>query len=231
MQGNSFIGTLILTTFVVSFSWTAAQPKSDWTVGILVYDGVYNTEFVAPMDVFDHVTAQRTATVRVILVAPRAKSVRSVEKLNFQADYSFEDHPPIDILVVPSFQNYQDDLERRDEIIAWVRKTASSARFVLSNCWGAFYLAKAGLLDGRMAMTYPPDIDKLGQQFPKVKAVKGHRFVRDGKFVTGGGGVASYDNSLYVVEQLWGAETARTIARGLVKNWDLVQVPHLIAPW
>ncbi len=178
MQGNSFIGTLILTTFVVSFSWTAAQPKSDWTVGILVYDGVYNTEFVAPMDVFDHVTAQRTATVRVILVAPRAKSVRSVEKLNFQADYSFEDHPPIDILVVPSFQNYQDDLERRDEIIAWVHKTASSARFVLSNCWGAFYLAKAGLLDGRMAMTYPPDIDKLGQQFPKVKAVKGHRFVR-----------------------------------------------------
>ena len=166
-------------------------------MGILVYDGVYNSEFVAPMDVFDHVTAQRKANVRVILVAPRgSRQVTSVEKLNFLADYNFDNHPPIDILVIPSFQNYQDDLEGRDEIISWVGKTASSADLVLSNCWGAFYLAKAGLLDGRMAMTYPPDVEKLGKQFPKLEAVQGYRFVRDGKFVTGGGGVASYDNAL-----------------------------------
>ena len=46
----------------------ALQTQTDWTVGILVYDGVYNSEFVAPMDVFDHVTAKGQSRVRVVLL-------------------------------------------------------------------------------------------------------------------------------------------------------------------
>lgn len=197
-------------------------------VAILVYDGVYNTEFIAPMDVFDHVSARSATRVNVFLVAPDHGPVTSVEGLRFEPDFTFEDHPRADILVVPSFQDYAEDLGNRDEVIDWIKRTSETARFVLSNCWGAFFLAKAGLLDGRQAMTYPPDIDKLGREFPRIEVVKGVNFVRDGKFVTGGGGVASYDNALYVVEILWGPEVAGGIAAGLVKPWNLAEVPHHI---
>ncbi len=206
----------------------AETPAPTVQVAILVYDGVYNTEFVAPLDVFDHVNARGDTRVRVFLVGPEKKTVTSVEGLRFEVDYDFSDHPTVDILVVPSFENFEADLGGRPGVIDWVRKTAGQARFVLSNCWGAFFLAKAGLLDGRQAMTYPPDIERLGRDFPNVKAVEGFSFVRDGKYVTGGGGVASYDNALYVVQELWGESVARGIATGLVKEWDLAKLPHRI---
>ncbi|MFQ5740766.1 MAG: DJ-1/PfpI family protein [Acidobacteriota bacterium] len=219
----------LVVVLLVSFHPAAAAAKHSWKVGILVYNGVYNTEFIAPLDVFDHVNAKGGPVVDVLLVAPESKQIVSAEKLRFSADFTFNDHPPLDILIIPSFENYQSDIGQRKEIIGWIRKTSESATFVLSNCWGAFFLAQAGLLDGRHAMTYPPDIDRLSQQFPKIEAVKGKRFVRDGKFVTGGGGVASYDNALYVVQELWGERTAKSIASGLVREWDLSATPHLIA--
>ncbi len=203
--------------------------KKIWNVGILVYTGVYNTEFVAPMDVFNHVNGKTDAEVKVFLVSVSPDTVTSAEKLHFRPDYTFADNPRIDILVVPSFENYDSDLGKRPEVFDWIRQTAAESQFVLSNCWGAFFLAKAGLLDGRTAMTYPPDIDKLGSMFPKIQTVKGNSFVRDGKFVTGGGGVASYDNALYVVQELWGESVAKSIASGLVKDWDLASTPHLVA--
>ncbi|HSR68525.1 MAG TPA: DJ-1/PfpI family protein [Acidobacteriota bacterium] len=196
-------------------------------VGILVYPGVYNTEFVAPYDVFEHAD-QAGREVKVFLVAPRLEAITSAEGLLFQPDYALDDHPPIDILIIPSFVDYESDLEAKQPVIDWVRRNAHSADWVLSNCWGAFYLAQAGLLKGRFAMTYPPDIDKLAERFPAIKPVKDKRFVRDGKFITGGGGVASYENALYVVEQLWGAQTARRIASGLVLDWNLESVPHYV---
>ncbi len=198
-------------------------------VGILVYSGVYNTEFVAPYDVFQHANAP-DRPVKVFLVSPDDSKVVSAEGLVVEADYTFGEHPRIDILIVPSFKDYESDVQRNTKVIGWVRESAEKARYVLSNCWGAFYLAQAGLLDGRLAMTYPPDIAKLERQFPKLKAVYGKRFVRDGKFITGGGGVASYENALYVVEDLWDASLARRIASGLVLDWDLGGVEHFLKP-
>ncbi len=218
---------VLLLTMLIGPGARAAEQKS-WNIAILVYDGVYNTEFVAPLDVFDHVGGRTEDRINVFLVSPSGGALTSVEKLRFESDFRFGEHPAVDVLVVPSFENYESDLGSRKDVIDWIRKTAKKARYVLSNCWGAFFLAKAGLLEGRSAMTYPPDITKLGEQFPGLKAVEGYRFVHDGRFVTGGGGVASYDNALYVVEKIWGPEVAQGIASGLVKEWDLEKVPHLV---
>lgn len=209
-------------------SYFQSGVKDSWTVGILVYDGVYNTEFVAPMDVFEHAGARGTR-VEVFLVAPAFKAIESAEGLKFRPHYSFADHPKIDVLVIPGFRDYETDLGSKRRVLNWIQSTAEEAQYVLSNRWGAFLLARTGLLDGREAMTFPPDIEKLQEQFPKLRAVPGMAFVRDGKFITGGGGVSSYDNALYVVQELWGEETARNIATGLVRDWDLKMVPHRIA--
>lgn len=199
-----------------------------WNVGILVYPGVYNTEFVAPYDIFDHADRPEHR-IRVFLIAPDKEPILSAEGMRVAPDYTFEEHPSVDILIVPSFEKYLDDLKGRPAVIDWIRKTAEGSKWVLSNCWGAFYLAQAGLLDGRSAMTYPPDLDNFQKRFPRVKVLHRYRFVRDGKFVTGAGGIASYDNALYVVEKQWGKGLARRIARGLIIDWDLDSIPHFLS--
>ena len=54
-------------------------------------------------------------------------------------------------------------------------------------------------------------------------------FVHDGKYITSAGGAKSFEAALYLCEYLYGKEIAlKHLAGGLVIDWDLEKVPHLI---
>ncbi len=110
------------------------------------------------------------------------------------------------------------DLENR-AMIDWVRQRASQARYVISLCDGAFVLAKAGLLDGVAATTFPEDYDRLAQMFPKVDLRVNVSFVDSGKFLTSQGGAKSYDVAMYLVDKLYGQDVAQGIGKGLLIPW------------
>lgn len=97
-----------------------------------------------------------------------------------------------------------------------------------SHCDGAFVLAKAGLLDGKVSTTFPSDIDKMRNTFPNLDIRKDVLFVHDGKYITSVGGAKSFEAALYLSEYLYGPDIARSLARGLVIDWNLKEVPHLI---
>ena len=52
--------------------------------------------------------------------------------------------------------------------------------------------------------------------FPKVTAVDNQRFVATGNVITSNGGLAAFEAALFVVEKLYGKETADEVAAGLV---------------
>lgn len=181
-------------------------------VGILVFDDLFITEFVAPFDVYKHVPDR----MNVFSVAPKAGPVKTYEGVVFHPDYTFANAPKIDILVVPSGnRSTSKDLEDA-AFLAFVKKAAGTAEYVTSHCWGCFTLAGAGLLDGKECTTFPTSVDELQKKFPAVKAKKDERFVVTGKIVTSGGGLAAFEAALYVVEKLYGKEMADKVAAGLV---------------
>ncbi|MEL6638295.1 MAG: glutamine amidotransferase, partial [Bacteroidota bacterium] len=53
-------------------------------------------------------------------------------------------------------------------------------------------------------------------------------FVHDGRFITSAGGAKSFEAALYLCEHLYGKTVAQQLAEGLVIDWDLTTVPHLI---
>lgn len=181
-------------------------------VGILVFDGLFITEYTAPFDIYKHVGEQ----MNVFTVAPRAGTITTYEGVKLQPDHVFGDEPRIDVLVVPSgIHSVDTDLENA-ALIGWIQAKARDADYVTSHCWGAFLLAKAGLLDGSACTTFPSSIDDLQKKFPAVKARKDQRFVVTGKTITSNGGLAAYEAATYVVEQLFGKEKADSVATGLV---------------
>jgi transcriptional regulator GlxA family with amidase domain len=207
---------------------TAARPLG--SVGFILTPGVYNTELMAPYDVFRHLRHQVENAPDVFTVAAKKGPLKTAEGLTVVPDHTFADAPPIDLLVVPSAAGSMDgDLQDRD-LIDWVRRSGSRARLLLSLCNGAFVLAKAGLLDGLEATTFPGDQDALGRMFPGARVQKGVLFVHDGKAVTSVGGMPSYEAALYLVERLYGRKAAEGIARGLILRWDLAEIPHREAP-
>lgn len=188
-------------------------------VAFLIVDGVYNTELVAPYDVFQHVQFHTSPGMEVFTVSPGGAVVTTFEGLRVGADYSLEEAPPIDVLVVPSAEHSMDSDLENQELIAWVEKAGGDASFVLSLCDGAFVLARAGLLDDRAATTFPSDQDRFAEMFPGVELTRGVSFVHDGKAVTSEGGAKSFDAAMYLVDLIYGETVAQGVGRGLLIPW------------
>ncbi len=64
--------------------------------------------------------------------------------------------------------------------------------------------------------------------FPQLRVKDSVLFVHDGKYITSAGGAKSFEAALYLCERLYGAAVARSIAKGLVIDWNLQEVPCLI---
>ncbi len=208
-------------------SWTRLSPPADLpldrplTAGFLIIDGVFNTELTAPYDVFEHtgVHADPLPGIEVFTVSPDGEPITTYEGLEIKPHYGFADAPAIDILVVPSADHSRDSDRQNQQLIAWVRDTGQSARYVMSLCWGAFILAEAGLLDGGAVTTFPSDFDRFAETFPGLDLRRQVSFVHDGKALTSRGGVLSFDVAMYLVDHLYGEPAARGIGGGLLIDW------------
>lgn len=209
---------------------TSCSPKvvnrpllpNSYNVGLLIMDGVYNTELTAPMDIFQHTQYRKgIKPMNVFTVAQSDDVVASFEGLKMIPDYTFNNAPSIDILVVPSAEHHLDSDLDNVTMINWVKLKAKTAEFVTSHCDGAFVLAQAGLLDHFASTTFPSDIDAYKKRFPHIEVISDVLFVHDGKYITSAGGAKSFEAALYLCEYLYGKEVAQRLAGGLVIDWDL----------
>jgi len=207
-------------------------PGKELNVAFLLVDGVYNSELVAPMDIFHHTIFHTDPAMKVFTVAPDTSVITTFEGLRILPDYSFSssDLPSIDILVVPSAEHSMNKDLENEALIGFVRDKGTTARYVISLCDGAFVLAKAGFADGRKSTTFPSDIQAYKEMYPDLDVLSGVSFVHDGKLITSAGGAKSYDPALYLCELLYGREVAIGLAGGLVIDWDLAGIDHVVVP-
>ena len=202
-----------------------------YNVGFLIMDGTFNTELTAPYDIFQHtIFREGIKQMNVFTVANTDAPITTFEGMRIIPDFNYlkDQLPKIDILVIPSAEHHLDTDLDDEKMIAFVQKVAKDAQFITSHCDGAFVLAKAGLLKDKVSTTFPSDIDQMREMFPTLDIRKEVLFVHDDKYITSAGGAKSFEAALYLCEYLYGKEIAKQLAGGLVIDWDLQKVPHLI---
>ncbi|WP_298903733.1 DJ-1/PfpI family protein [uncultured Psychroserpens sp.] len=202
-----------------------------YNVAFLIMDGVYNTELTAPFDIFQHtIFRDRIKPMNVFTVANTNAPIVTFEGMRILPDFNYtkDDLPKIDILVVPSAEHHLDSDLEDTVMIDFVKRIDKDAQFITSHCDGAFVLAQAGLLDNAVSTTFPSDIDTMRERFPELDIRKDVLFVHDGKYITSAGGAKSFEAALYLCEHLYGKDIAKSLAGGLVIDWELDKVPHLI---
>ena len=202
-----------------------------YNVAFLIMDGVYNTELTAPFDIFQHtIFRDSIKPMNVFTVANTDGAITTFEGLRILPDYNYvkDALPKIDILVVPSAEHHLDTDLEDNTMINFVKKVDKEALFITSHCDGAFVLAKAGILNNSVSTTFPSDIDKMREMFPKLDIIEDVLFVHDGKYITSAGGAKSFEAALYLCEYLYGKEVAQSLAGGLVIDWNLDSLPHLV---
>ena len=202
-----------------------------YNVAFLIMDGVFNTELTAPFDIFQHtIFRDSIKPMNVFTVANTDDAIVTFEGMRIVPDFNYlkDDLPNIDILVVPSAEHHLDTDLEDEAMINFVKQVDIEAQFITSHCDGAFVLAQAGLLNNSVSTTFPSDIDTMRERFPKLDIRKDVLFVHDGKYITSAGGAKSFEAALYLCEFLYGKDIAESLAGGLVIDWKLEDVSHLI---
>ncbi|MFQ5571358.1 MAG: DJ-1/PfpI family protein [Rhodothermales bacterium] len=209
---------------------TLPQHEGVLTAGFVGLETVYNSELMAPYDILQHTVFRDSLHyIRPFIVSPTHAPFTTFEGITITPHYSFEDAPPIDVLVIPSTGNSMTGDLEDEALMTWLKAAVEQARYVITVCDGAFPLAATGALNGRIATTFPGDRDRFAEMFPAIDVRYDANFVVDGKYITSVGGALSYEPALYLVESLYGVESARRTAQGLVLDWDVTTIPHFIA--
>ena len=205
--------------------------KNRYNVAFLIMEGTFNTELTAPFDIFQHtVFRENIKAMNVFTVANTDKPITTFEGIRILPDFNYlkDSLPKIDVLVIPSAEHHLDTDLGDTKMIEFVKQVAKKATFITSHCDGAFVLAKAGLLKDKVSTTFPSDIDAMRTMFPGLDIRKNVLFVHDDKYITSAGGAKSFEAALYLCEFLYGKEVAKLLAEGLVIDWNVDVVPHLI---
>jgi transcriptional regulator GlxA family with amidase domain len=101
-------------------------------------------------------------------------------------------------------------------VVDFLNRAHSSSRRVASMCTGAFYLAQAGLLDGRRVTTHWAYARQLQSTYPRLLVNEDRIFIVDGSLWTAAGMSAGTDLALAMVEKDMGSDVARLVAQKLV---------------
>ena len=184
------------------------------TFGLLIFDGAEELDFVGPWEVFTSsamLQAEAGAAADIcVTVAEHAGAVRCAKGLRVVADRSLDDHPPLDVLVVPGGVGARRAVP--DTLTSWIRNTAEDASWVTSVCTGAFLLHEAGPARGRRVATHHAYEDALAAR-GDVTVVRDARYVVHGNLVTSQGVSAGIDMALWLVGRIHGRPHARAVRR------------------
>jgi putative intracellular protease/amidase len=189
-----------------------SQRPQQLKAAILIFDGVQIIDFTGPYEVFGQ------AGINAFTVAEKATPITTSMGMKVTPSFTFENAPTAEILLVPG-GNVDPHLENT-KIIQWIQKRADAAQYVLSVCNGAFYLAKAGLLDGKDATTFYGLIDELKSNFPKVRVHSDRRFADNGKIITSAGLSSGIDGTLHLISKIYGNGRAQSVALNMEYNWQ-----------
>ena len=193
-----------------------------YTVGILIFDDVEVLDFAGPFEVFSTTRlpgepAGDDRALQVVTIAERAATVKCRGGLLVEPHHTIEDHPPLDILVVPGGYGTRREATNA-RLLDWIAAQDHTTKLTTSVCTGAFLLAARGLLDNMPATTHWASIERLKAAHPLVDVRDDARFVDNGHIVTSAGVSAGIDMALHVVGRLLGPDAARETARNMEYN-------------
>jgi cyclohexyl-isocyanide hydratase len=170
--------------------------------GMLIFPNLTQLDLTGPYEILARIPGAET-----LLIWKTLEPVRSELGLTILPMATFETCGSLDLVMVPGGPGMNPLLED-EEVLAFLRRQAATARYVVGICTGSLVLGAAGLLRGKRASTHWMSHDLLAQ-FGAVPVKQ--RVVQDGNIFTGGGVTAGIDVALRVAAEIAGREAAEVI--------------------
>ena len=183
------------------------------TVAVVAFDQISPFHLSVPCVVFgDRHPGLPSFDLRVC--AAEEGLLRTSAGFRIAVDHGLEALQSAQTVIVPSWRDPQ---ERPPQPLldALVAAHGRGAQLV-GLCLGAFVLAEAGLLDGRVATTHWAWAEQFAARYPDVRVDADVLYVEDGSLLTSAGTTAGIDCCLHLLRTQYGSEIANAVARRLV---------------
>ena len=203
-----------------------ASPKLDPnkpTIAVVL--GKDNTEI---SDVIAPYVAFKTANAfNVVLVAEQRQPVALSGGLEVIPDFAFAQldaqlRDP-DLIIVPNIP----DLKANESARFWIQQHGRGKSMVMSVCAGAAMFAASELLDGQTATTHWGDILWIEPTYPKVRWLRGQRYVDNGQFISTAGILSGIDGSLHMIARMRGKALALEVANAMHHPTQYLENPNM----
>jgi transcriptional regulator GlxA family with amidase domain len=187
-------------------------------VGILIFPDVEVLDFCGPFEVFsvtrlnEERRREDPSPFDVALIAETMDTVTATGGLRVQPDYTVNDAPRLDVLVVPGGWGTRKQI-KNETLLQFIRTRAREVETLTSVCTGAMLLGQTGLLNGRHATTHWRSLGWMRESFPAVIVEEALHVVEDGTVLTSAGISAGIDMALRVVTRYYGEAVGRATAR------------------
>ncbi|MCU1495796.1 MAG: thij/pfpi protein [Acidimicrobiaceae bacterium] len=190
------------------------DPAKHASVALLACEEVSPFEFGVACEIFGYDRSDMGVPwYRFSVCAARPGPVSAGTGFTLYAPHGLDELRSADMVIVPPTAAY--DLVAT-EVLDALRCAHRGGARIVSLCTGAFVLAAAGLLDGRIATTHWVAAERLAHDYPEVVVDPNVLYVDDGDILTSAGSAASIDLCLHIVRTDFGADVANRVARHLV---------------
>lgn len=171
-------------------------------IGLVFYPGMTSLDILGPQQVFSGFPG-----VQIHRIWKTLDPVKTDDGMMVLPDTTFANCPRLDVICVGGGLGMQ-AIEDDPQILEFLRKQGSTAKFITSVCGGSILLAKAGLLEGYRAATHWASREQLAALGVEVST---ERVAIDRNRITGGGVTAGIDFGLTIASILYGEEIAKII--------------------
>ena len=171
------------------------------TIGLLMYNGVLQSEVIAASDVFAKPTEGGDQLFNVITIAETESPITTEEGMRFVPDHTFDNCPDLTVLFVPSAYDMYSQVHN-EKIVKFIQEKNQETEYTVSNCAGAQLIGKSGIADGRKIVTWIGGGEQLQKDYPELQVQDDSSvtYIKDGKFLSSNGNLASYVSALELVE-------------------------------
>lgn len=114
-----------------------------------------------------------------------------------------------DLIIIPSLNhNYDLALDGNAALVLWLRRQYGNGASIATICTGAFLLAAAGLLEGKVCSTHWSVTEQFRQRFPGVRLQTDRLITDEHGLYTNGGAYSFLNLMVYLVEKYYDRQTA-----------------------
>lgn len=154
---------------------------------------------------------------RITLVSARNESIKTRYGTEIKTEKTIDQIEKTDLIIIPgTSDNINLIIQNNPEFIKWIKEKHFEGTQFATYCTGTFFLAAAGLLEGKKAVTHWLKETEFLQMFPDTCLQSQNIILDENNFLMGGGSSSYHNLMIYLTEKYMSKQIAVFISKLLL---------------